>query len=236
MQGGTTRSGIVLYEALISKLKGVADSGYAAFHSKLLNNPKINVIGVRTPVLRSIAKEYEGDLEKLFALPDEYYEVTFLKLIVASRLPYERFIKAVDKCVELIDNWACCDCFKAVCIKKNRQDFLPFVKAYLGVNREFYQRYALVTLLHFYVEEEYLSLIFESVERADTHYYYVHMAAAWLIAEVLVKYYDKGVEYLKLNRLDRATHNKAISKACESYRITQEQKRELKTLFIKVEL
>ncbi|MGN1104721.1 MAG: DNA alkylation repair protein [Candidatus Coproplasma sp.] len=219
-----------LYEELITKLEGVADSGYAAFHSKLLNNPNINVIGVRTPALRKLAREYEGDIEGLLTLPDEYYEVTFLKLIVASRLPYEEFIKVVDRCVKLIDNWACCDCFKAVCIAKHREEFLPFVKAYLGVNSEFYQRYALVTLLHFYVKDEYLNLITECVERADTDYYYVHMAAAWLIAEVIVKHYEKGVEYLKLNRLDRATHNKAVSKACESYRITDEQKRELKAL------
>lgn len=219
-----------LYEELISKLKSVSDSGYASFHSKLLNNPNINVIGVRTPVLRKLAKEYEGDIERLLNLPDEYYEVTFLKLIVASRLPFEEFTKVVGRCVEIIDNWACCDCFKAVCIKKHREEFLPFVKAYLGVNREFYQRYALVTLLHFYVDEEHINLITESVERANTRYYYVHMAAAWLIAEIIVKHYEKGVEYLKLKRLDKATHNKAVSKACESYRVTQEQKRELRAL------
>lgn len=219
-----------LYEELISKLNLVADSGYAAFHSKLLNNPKIKVIGVRTPILRKLAKEYKSGFNELLTLPNDYYEVTFLKLIVASRLPFEEFTMVVDRCVDVIDNWACCDCFKAACIKSHRQEFLPFIKAYIGINREFYQRYGLVTLLHFYVEEEYLNLIFESVERADTHYYYVHMAVAWLIAEVIVKHYEKGVEYLKLNRLDRATHNKAIAKACESYRITQEQKKELKGL------
>lgn len=221
---------MALYEELVSKLKTLSDSDYAAFHSKLLNNPKINVIGVRTPLLRKLAKEYKDSFNELLTLPDEYYEVTFLKLIVASLLPFEEFIKVVDRCVELIDNWACCDCFKAVCIGKHRQEFLPFVKAYIGVNREFYQRYGLVTLLHFYVEEDYLDLIFESVEKADTRYYYVHMAVAWLVAEVLIKHFDKGREYLKLQRLDRATHNKAIAKACESYRLTKEQKMQLKGL------
>ncbi|MGN0824266.1 MAG: DNA alkylation repair protein, partial [Candidatus Coproplasma sp.] len=142
-----------LYEELLQELNGLSESGYAAFHSKLLHNSSIKVIGVRTPVLRSLAKSYAARFEELFALPNEYYEVTFLKLIAASNLPYERFITIVDDCVELIDNWAACDCFKAACIKKHRQEFLPFVKAYLGVNREFSQRYALVTLLHFYVQE-----------------------------------------------------------------------------------
>ncbi|MGN1060320.1 MAG: DNA alkylation repair protein [Candidatus Coproplasma sp.] len=219
-----------LYEELLAELKGLSDGEYAAFHSRLLHNPSINVIGVRTPVLRSLAKSYAIRFEELFALPKEYYEVTFLKLIAASSLPFEKFITIVDGCVEIIDNWAACDCFKAACIKKHREEFLPFIEAYLGVNGEFYQRYALVTLLHFYVEEGYLDLIFESVERADRAYYYVYMAAAWLIAEVLVKYYDIGVEYLKRGRLDIKTHNKAIVKACESYRLTNEQKTELKGL------
>lgn len=224
------RNGMGLYEELLKELFSLSDCGYAAFHSKLLHNPSIKVIGVRTPTLRTLAKKYAPRFEELFALPNEYYEVTFLKLIAASNLPYERFVTIVNDCVELIDNWASCDCFKAACIKKHRQEFLPFIKAYLGVNKEFYQRFSLVTLLHFYVQEEYLNLIFESVEGADRDYYYVHMAAAWLIAEVLVKYYDKGVEYLKQGKVDIKTHNKAITKACESYRLTDEQKRELKAL------
>lgn len=219
-----------LYEELLQELNGLSDLDYAAFHSKLLHNPSIKVIGVRTPLLRSLAKSYAARIQELFALPNEYYEVTFLKLIAASNLPYERFVNIVDDCVALIDNWACCDCFKAACIKKHRQEFLPFIKAYLGVNKEFYQRFSLVTLLHFYVKEEYLNLIFDSVERADTSFYYVHMAAAWLIAEVLVKHYEKGVKYLKQGKLDIKTHNKAIAKACESYCLTDEQKKELKGL------
>lgn len=223
-----------LYEQLLGELKSQADGGYAQFHSRLLNNPAITVIGVKTPIMRSLAKKYLPQIKELFTLPDEYYEVTFIKLSAASLLPYGEFIKVVDDCVKLIDNWATCDCFKAKCIKKHKREFLPFIEAYLGVNREFYQRYALVTLLHFYVEEEYLDLIFESVLKADTNYYYVHMAAAWLISEVLVKNFPSGVEFLKQNKLDRETQNKAIAKACESFRLTKEQKEYLKTLKRKI--
>lgn len=219
-----------LYEKLLTGLKANADPAYAQFHKRLLKNDDINVIGVRIPVLRKIAKEYADCRAELFALPDEFYEVTFIKLTVASMLPYGEFIKVVDGCVALIDNWASCDCFKAVCIKKHRDEFIPFIKAYLGVNAEFYQRYALVTLLNFYVEEQYLGLISESVKKADTRYYYVHMAAAWLIAEVVVKNYGAGVEFLKSGALDPKTHNKAIQKARESYRLTDGQKEELKGL------
>ncbi len=223
-----------LYEQLLAELYENAEPEYAAFHKRLLKNDNINVLGVRVPVLRKIAKEFKDELPELLKLPDDYYEVTFVKLQAAALLPYGEFVKVVDGCVELIDNWASCDCFKAASIKKHREEFLPFVKKYLGVNREFYQRFALVTLLNFYVEDGYFDTIFESVLKADTRYYYVHMAAAWLIAEVIIKNYDAGTAFLKENKLDVKTHNKAIQKACESYRLTKEQKEYLKTLKRKI--
>lgn len=218
------------YDGLLGELFALADETYANFHSRLLNNADIKVIGVKTPLLRSLAKKYKGDIKELFALPNDYYEVTFLKLTVLSSLPYDEFIAYADDGVKLINNWASCDCFKAKCISKHKSDFVPFIKAYLGVNKEFYQRYALVTLLHFYVEEEYLDFIFDCVGKANTDYYYVHTAVAWLLAEVVVKYYDRGVDYLKRNLLDVRTHDKAIAKSCESLRLTSEQKKELKGL------
>lgn len=220
----------MLYQQLLDKLNAERDEEYAKFHSKLLNDEKVHVIGVRMPVLRKIAKQYEGRFEELKALPDDYYEVTFIKLTVASLLPYDKFTAVVGDCVKLIDNWACCDCFKAKCIKKNRQDFIKYIKLFLSENKEFYQRYALTSLLNFYVEEEYLDLIFQSAGAANTDFYYVHMAVAWLIAEVLVKHYQAGVEFLKRGTLDKRTHNKAITKATESYRLSEENKKYLKSL------
>ena len=107
---------------------------------------------------------------------------------------------------------------------------MPYLYAFFAEKKEFYQRFALTTLLHFYVEEKYLHTIYDFVREADTEFYYVHMAAAWLIAEVLVKFYGDGVKFLKLNEFDIKTRNKAIQKACESYRLTAEQKTYLKGL------
>ena len=95
---------------------------------------------------------------------------------------------------------------------------------------EFHQRFALVTLLHFYTEERYAETIFGICEKSDSSLYYVHMAVAWLIAETLVKFYETAVNFLKKNSLNKKTHNKAIQKACESYRLSKEQKNYLKGL------
>ena len=216
-------NGTQLYGELLAELKACAEPEYAAFHKRLLKNDKINVLGVRVPTLRKLAKRYKNAIDPILCCSDEYYEVTFIKLQAVALLPWEEFIKYVDKCVPLIDNWATCDCFAPKCIGGHKDEFLPYVSKYLH-GGEFSQRFALTTLLHFYVEEEYLQLIADTVRKSSRELYYVHMAAAWLIAEVLVKFYDKGVEFLKLNGLDTKTHNKAIQKACESYRLTKEQK------------
>lgn len=218
------------YQELLDKLKSVSDENYRAFHRRLLKNEAINVLGVRVPVLRKIAKEFKGDEDTLLGFPDEFYEVTFLKLTAVSRMEYGEFVKRVEGCVALIDNWATCDCFKADCIAKHRDDFYPYINQFLLTDKEFYQRYALTTLLAFYVEKQYIQTIFDCLNRANTKYYYTHMSAAWLLAEVLVKHFDEGVAFLKTCSLDTRTHNKAIVKATESFRISPENKELLKAL------
>ncbi len=218
------------YERFLAELKSLSDENYRAFHKRLLKNDNINVLGVRVPDLRKIAKKYKTSTYELLSFPDEYYEVTFVKLSAAAMLGYSEFVKVVDKLVPLIDNWASCDCFSAKCIASHREEFKPYIEKYLSVDKEFFQRYALTTLLQFYLDENYLEYVLCLIERADTRYYYVHMAAAWLVAEVLVKHYKEGVEFLKSTSLDDKTVNKAIQKARESFRLSDEQKKYLKTI------
>ena len=221
---------MITYEEVLSRLKENSDGEYRAFHSKLLKNDSINLIGIRTPVLRKLAKEWKGETDTFLSFPDEYYEITYLKCALVGALKYEEFIKRVDKVVPLLDNWATCDTFDAPCVKKHREEFLPFIKRYLQSDKEFTVRYGLVMLLHYYVEEEYLPLIFESVRNLKKNDYYIMMGAAWLIAEVLVKYYEAGVRFLQEGSMPKVTHNKAIQKACESFRVTSEEKAFLKSL------
>ncbi len=218
------------YRQLLDLLEENADSDYRTFQKRLLKNDSVNLIGVRIPTLRKIAKRFKGDLESLFAFPDDFYEVTFIKLTAASYLNFGEFTGCVDKCVALIDNWATCDCFSPKCIAKNRDGFLPYIDKYINSECEFYQRFSLTTLLHFYVEEAYLDKIFQTIKKANTGWYYVYMAVAWLVAEVLAKYYRQGIEFLKSGVLDVKTHNKAIQKANESFRLSEEQKKYLKEI------
>lgn len=218
------------YEETLARLWENADGEYRAFHKKLLKNDEIAVIGVRMPVLRKIAKELKGIWREVLCFPDDYYEITFLKCAVAAKLPFDEFCTVSDELVSRLNNWATCDCFHPSCIARHREEYLPYIRRYLSDEREFVRRFALVTLLHDYVSEEYLPFIFESVAVCGDGQYYVMMAAAWLIAEILISFYGAGVAFLKRGVLSKTTQNKAIQKARESFRLTARQKEELNAL------
>ena len=220
------------YLELLNHLSVCAEKDFAEFQKRLIFT-KYSILGVRTPTLRKIAKEYIADFEEIFTFPDEYYEVVFIKLTQASVQRYEVFLQYLDKCVALMDNWALCDCFKAKCIKKHKREFISVLQTMFVHGGEYEQRYPLVVLLSEYVGIEHLPMIEEFVASADTSLYYVHMAVAWLIAEVLVKEYDVGIKLLDKRLTDIKTHNKAIQKAIESYRLTDEQKEFLRSLKIR---
>ena len=220
------------YSSLIEELKGYAQPSFQQFQKGLIFT-KYEILGVRTPVLRKLAKKYAKQLDEIFSFPNEYYEVVFIKLTIVSTLPFQEFLQYLTSCVSLMDNWALCDSFKGRCIAKNKRNFLPALEDLFVRGGEFYQRYVLVVLLSEYVQKEYLSLIKEYLLRADTQHYYIHMAAAWLTAEILIKEYGYGVELLQERALDVKTHNKAIRKAIESYRLALEQKEFLRSLKIK---
>lgn len=113
---------------------------------------------------------------------------------------------------------------------QNRADFIRILERYRFSPHAFTSRWCLVELLRDYCEEEYLPFLFESIAGCDHSRYYVSMAAAWLLAEVLVRHYEKGIAFLRTGALPAQTQRRAIRKACESFRLSEERKTELKTL------
>jgi 3-methyladenine DNA glycosylase AlkD len=220
------------YSSLLEKLSASAEAEYAAFSAKLTPT-KYPILGVRVPILRKLAKAFKGKEKELLAFPNDSFEMVFIKLFAVAALPYEDFIKELPYCVALIDNWAHCDSFKARCIEGRKGEFLAELERIFTNGGEFGKRYVLVTLLFYYVDKEYLPTILSYIERTDTSHYYLTMAVAWLTAELLAREYDVGVKLLKKGVLDVKTHNKAIQKGIESYRITNERKEFLRSLKIK---
>lgn len=226
------------YKEVVSDLIAMKDEKYRQFNERIVNVPPGTSIGVRMPLLRAYAKAFvreDGfDREALFSFPDDIFEIRLLKCLAVGykNMPFAEKKKLIGRCVPVIDGWAVNDLFCSTLkeVKKHRQEFLPEIEKYIEQGTEFSQRFAYIMLLGCYMEREFLPQIFSFLERAHTQFYYTHMGAAWLIAEVLVRFFDEGVSYLVSSGLDAKTINKAIRKARESFRLSEAQKNYLKSL------
>lgn len=222
------------------KLWELADQKYKEFHSGLCPGTD-NIIGVRVPVLRNYAKEllkrYEIE-ELLKQIDDQYYEEIMLQgmLIGLAKQDFETRQKQIEKFVPKIDNWAVCDVFCAglKATKKRKKEMWDFIQKYLRSDQEFEIRFGVVMILDYYIEEEYLKKNFQIFDSITSQAYYVQMAVAWAISIALIKFYDETVKYLQTANLDDFTYNKALQKAIESYRITDEKKQILREMKRKI--
>ena len=219
------------------KLLELSDPKYKEFHGGLCPGTE-NIIGVRVPVLRKYAQELfrEKDWKQTIEeIDNEYYEEIMLQGMLIGQAKNEdinTILKYVEKYVPKIDNWAICDVFCAglKVTKKYKKEMWKFIQKYLKSDKEFEIRFAVVMILDYYIDEEYLKEDFKIFDDIKHEGYYVKMAVAWAISVCLIKYYEDTIEYLKTSKIDNWTYNKAIQKAIESYRISDSQKNFLRKL------
>lgn len=218
------------------ELSQLQDKKYKEFHGGLCPGTE-NIIGVRVPVLRNYAKELlkQYDFKELMKnIDNEYYEEIMLQgmLIGLEKEEFSTILKYITNFIPKIDNWAVCDVFCAglKITKKHKEEMWDFIQKYLKSNKEFEIRFGVVMLLDYYIEESYLNQNFEIFDSIKNTAYYVQMAVAWAISISLIKYYDETIKYLKKAKIDKFTYNKALQKGIESYRITPEQKQELRNM------
>lgn len=84
--------------------------------------------------------------------------------------------------------------------------------------------------MSYFLDDDFKPAYLDIAASVHSEEYYVRMMIAWFFATALAKQWDAAVKYMEDHRLDTWTHNKAIQKARESYRITPEQKEYLQTL------
>ena len=219
------------------KLLELSDPKYKEFHGGLCPGTE-NIIGVRVPVLRKYAQELfkEKDWKQTIEeIDNEYYEEIMLQGMLIGQAKNEdinTILKYVEKYVPKIDNWAICDVFCAglKITKKYKKEMWNFIQKYLKSDKEFEIRFAVVIILDYYIDKEHLKEDFKIFDDIKHDGYYVKMAVAWAISVCLIKYYEDTIEYLKTSKIDNWTYNKAIQKAIESYRISDNQKKFLRKL------
>lgn len=219
------------------QIRELSDQKYQQFHKKLCPTNK-EIIGVRIPVLRKYAKDLlkQYNIQELLDnIDDQYYEEIMLQGMIiglSKEKNFEICAKQITDFVPKIDNWAICDTFCAglKITKKHKQEMWNFIQKYVTAQEEFKIRFGIVMILDYYIEKKYLQEIFNIFENVKNDTYYVQMAVAWAISICLIKYYEETKKYLKTSNLNNFTYNKAIQKAIESFRITEEQKEELRDM------
>ncbi len=225
-------------ENIREKLYNLSDKKYKEFHSSLCPNSD-NILGVRIPELRKLAKEIvKGDLNSFYEnIEDEYYEEIMLQgmCIGYAKISLEKRIELLKKFIPKIDNWAICDCCCSTYkfTNKNKQEMWKFINVYLSSEKEFELRFAIVMMMDYYIEDDYIDFVLEKIDNIKSEKYYVQMAKAWLLQVAFVKYEEKTLKYLKNNNLDKFTYNKALQKIIESYRVDEKTKNIIKNMKIK---
>ena len=226
-------------EEIRRKLAARGDPAFADFTAKLIPTvPRERILGVRSPEIRKIAKEIGvGPAGAAFmaALPHRYHEENLLHAAMISRMKdYPACVAALDAFMPWIDNWAVTDGINPSCFRKHRAELLPRVREWISSPAPFTRRCGMKILMANYLGEDFRPEILDLPADLRSDEYYVNIMRAWLFAEALTKQWDTAVKYIEGRRLDPWTHNRAIQKACESFRIPEERKAYLRGLKIRI--
>ena len=236
---------------LVKRLLAEQDLKYRDFHASLLPNiDKKSIIGVRVPTMRKIAKEFASsatpvELGKfLDKLPHKYFEENQVHLFVVERIKdFDECVRRIEQFLPYIDNWAVCDGKSPKALLKDESRFYAKICEWLKLTKPYTVRFGVNMLMAFFLDDRFdksqLKLVaaidenlFDDAGRAEcpTDRYYVQMVIAWYMATALAKQWDATFPYIKGRKLSPWIHNKTIQKACESYRITDAQKKILRGL------
>lgn len=217
------------------KLLALRDEKYQAFMARLVPNvaPE-TILGVRTPDLRRLAREIGEREAFLRDLPHKYFEENQLHDFLLEReKDFETAVSQVDAFLPYVDNWATCDQLNPKIFKKHRPELLPHIHCWLASTHPYTIRFGVKMLMDHFLEADFSPAYPALVAGIRHEDYYVKMMVAWYFASALAKQYAAVLPYLTDHRLEPWTHNKAIQKTLESYRITPEQKETLKLYRVK---
>lgn len=222
-------------EEIRRNLFSLQDEKYRQFQAKLM--PTIDpekMIGVRTPELRRYAKQLikSGEASDFIKqLPHDYFDENQLHAFIISDIKeYDRCISEVKRFLPYVDNWATCDQLSPKVFKKHKKELLAEIKMWIKSKETYTIRFGIGMLMQHFLDEDFKPEYPKMVVDVKPDEYYVNMMRAWYFATALAKQYEQVLPYIENKVLDKWTHNKAIQKSVESYRISPKQKAYLKTL------
>lgn len=223
-------------ERIRDELFKLSEEKYREFSSRLIPGVD-NILGVRLLHLRKIAKNIaKKDWRKyLKNANDTHFEEVMLQGMVIGYVNdsnIEEILVYIKNFIPKINNWSVCDSFSSglKITNKNKEIVWEFLKKYLSSEEEYEVRFAVVMLLNYYIDEEYIRKVLKELDKVNHNGYYVKMAVAWAVSICYVKFEDITLEYLNNNNLDDFTYNKSLQKICESLKVDKERKFLIKSM------
>lgn len=216
-------------EKIRKELEKIAEENYRIFAAKLIPNID-NLLGVRLPKLRKIAKKIvQLDYEYYLAMDNHlYFEEVMLQGIIIGeiKLPWTERSRYVKQFISKIDNWSVCDSF--CCGLKfevsEKELVWQFLQPYFASDKPYDIRFAVVMLLFYFVDDEYAQKAFTLFDQIKNDDYYVKMAVAWAISIYFRELPTLTMSYLQKNQLDDWIYNKALQKITESLKVDSSTK------------
>ncbi|MBR6366077.1 MAG: DNA alkylation repair protein [Lachnospiraceae bacterium] len=222
------------------ELFALRDEKYASFQKNLIPTesqeakPAEEIIGVRTPALRDLAKRIgkQEDISLfLDTLPHRYFDENQLHAFIISGMKdYDACMARLQAFLPYVDNWATCDQMSPKIFAKHKSELLGEIRTWIASKHTYTVRFAIKMLMEHFLAEDFDLMYPEMVAQVVSDEYYVNMMIAWYFATALAKQYDAILPFIEQRRLADWTHKKTIQKAIESYRITDEQKAYLRSL------
>ena len=228
----------MITEEIRDELFALQDIKYRDFQAKLI--PNINpeaMIGVRTPDLRKLAKQFvkRDDVDVFLKnLPHRYFDENQLQAFILSEMKdYEKCITKIRCFLPFVDNWATCDQMSPKVFRKHLPELLEHIREWIHSDYTYTIRFGIGMLMEHYLGDAFAPEYPAMAAEIRSEEYYVNMMIAWYFATALAKQYETVLPYIEEHRLDTWTHNKAIQKSIESNRITAEKKEYLRALKIR---
>lgn len=225
-------------ENILQQIQSLAEPRYGEFQGSLIPGvTEDRVLGVRTPALRALARQLKGTKEAkefMGELPHYYFDEDQLHAFLISEIKdYDSCMEEIERFLPYVNNWATCDQMNPKAIGKDKKALYGMCLEWLKSPHTYTVRFAIKCFMNFYLDdsdfdEQQLELAATAAKETDE--YYIKMMVAWYYATALYKQYDATIRFIEERKLDDWTHRKAIQKARESYRITDEQKDYLKSL------
>lgn len=214
-------------------LKSFAEPKYRDFSSKLIPG-STNMLGVRVPKLRSIAKDIcKEDWRKFLTYPPTSLEHTIIRgiILATAEMDISERIERIEEYLPEIDNWSVNDCLCCSLKVKDpdeREILWDYCVNLVGRHQEFPSRAGAVLMLTNFIDEEHIDEVNDILVSCPRCGYYLDMGIAWTLSMCYVRFPERTEEILFDGRLDDAVLRMTVRKICDSFRADTGSKQRLK--------